>query len=194
MTHRILVIQGHPDPDPAHLCRALAQAYAEGAAQAGHHVQQLDLAELDVPLLRSQAEFEKGSVPESLRPAQDALLAAEHIMLVFPLWLGTMPALVKAFLEQVLRPGFAFATEGKGFPKGKLRGRSVRLVVTMGMPALAYRWFFFAHGLRGMTRSIFHFVGLRPVRQSLFGMVGTASPAKRSRWLAEMRRLGERAR
>jgi putative NADPH-quinone reductase len=192
MVRRILIIQGHPDPNEHRLCRALADAYAAGAEQAGHEVARIDLARLDFPLLRSAEDFAHGKLPAALQPAQDALLAAEHVVLVFPLWLGTMPALVKAFLEQVLRPDFAFGAAGRGFPRGKLAGRSARLVVTMGMPVPAYRWWFFGHGLKGLERSILNFVGIRPVRQSLFGMVETASDATRQRWLERMRRLGAR--
>ncbi len=194
MSRSILIIQGHPDPSPHRLCRALADAYADGAGRAGHTVTRIDLAQLDVPLLRSAEDFEHGPVPPSLQSAQDALLAAEHIVLVFPLWLGTMPALVKAFLEQVLRPSVAFDYQQSGWPKRKLAGRSARVVVTMGMPVLAYRWWFLGHGLKGLERNILHFVGIRPVRTTLFGMLGTASESRRHGWLEQMRRLGARGR
>lgn len=190
MTRRIVIIQGHPDPDECHLCHGLAAAYAEGAKRAGYAIAQFDLAKLEIPLLRSRAEFEQQPVPESLREVQQALLTADHVMLVFPLWLGTMPALVKAFLEQVMRPGTAFAYQEKGLPKKLLAGRSARLVVTMGMPALAYRWWYGAHGLKGLKRSILGFVGIRPVRETLFGMVATADEATRRRWLKRMHDLG----
>jgi putative NADPH-quinone reductase len=61
----------------------------------------------------------------------------------------------------------------------------------MGMPALAYRWYFFAHGLRGLERNILGFVGIKPIRESLYGMVHTASDAKRKKWLARMHALGK---
>ncbi len=114
-------------------------------------------------------------------------------MFVFPLWLGTMPALLKAFLEQVARPGKAYAAEQKGFPRKLLTGRSARLVVTMGMPAFIYRFWFRAHGLRGMERSILKFVGIAPCRESLFGLVDAASDDRRNGWLGEMRKLGAAA-
>lgn len=188
----VAIIQGHPDPAGGHLCHALADAYAEGAAAAGHSVARIEIATLDFPLLRTQAEFEHGALPESLAPARDAILAARHIVIVFPLWLGTMPAVVKAFLEQVMRPGVAFSYQKSGLPKKLLAGRSARLVVTMGMPALAYRWYFFAHGLRGLERNILGFVGIKPIRESLFGMVHAASEAKRRKWLEQMRALGKK--
>ncbi|RWK39974.1 MAG: flavodoxin family protein, partial [Mesorhizobium sp.] len=70
---------------------------------AGHIVRRVDLAALNFPMLRTTQEFEHGAVPNSLKDAAEAIVWAEHIVFVFPLWLGTMPALLKAFLEQVMR-------------------------------------------------------------------------------------------
>lgn len=190
---RILIIQGHPDAAGRHLCHALAEAYANEARTAGHEVSIVDIATLTFPLLRTQEEFEKGPIPVALVPVRDELLAAQHIVLVFPLWLGTMPALMKAFLEQLIRPGIAFAPAERGFPRGLLAGRSARVVVTMGMPVFAYRWWFRAHGIRGLERSILRFAGISPVRESLFGNIGAAGEATRRRWLRRMRALGARA-
>ena len=73
--------------------------------------------------------------------------------------------LLKAFLEQALRPGFAF-DESSRMPRKLLKGRSARIVVTMGMPAFVYRWYFGAHGLRSLERNILGFCGIRPIRAS----------------------------
>ncbi|TAL03246.1 MAG: flavodoxin family protein [Rhodospirillaceae bacterium] len=189
---KIVVIQGHPDPAGNRLCHALADGYAEGAISGGHDVQRIEIATLDFPLLRTQTDFEDGTIPAVLSQAWEAIRSADHIVLIFPLWLGTMPALVKAFLEQVARPGYAFAYNKNGFPTKLLAGRSARLVVTMGMPALVYRVWYFAHGLRGLERSILNFVGIAPIRESLFGLVGVAKEAKRKRWLEQMWELGRR--
>jgi putative NADPH-quinone reductase len=188
---RLVVIQGHPDPVGRHFCHALADAYAEAAVASGHASTRIAVAELDFPHLRSKAEFETGAVPPVLRDCQAAIAAADHLLLVFPLWMGGMPSLLKAFLEQVLRPGFAFqADPGGRFPRSLLGGKSARIVVTMGMPAFVYRWYFGAHGVRSLKRSILGFAGIRPVRVSLFGMIEAASKAKREAWLGELARLG----
>ncbi|PDQ23119.1 dehydrogenase [Mesorhizobium sanjuanii] len=196
MSRRILVVIGHPDPSPDRLCRGLANAYAEGAGQSGHAVRQVDLAAIDFPMLRTMQEFEHGAVPDGLKDAADAIVWAEHIVFVFPLWLGTMPALLKAFLEQVMRPGTAFAyPDGAGrLPRTLLRGRSARVVVTMGMPSFVYRLWFLGHGLAGMRRSVLRFAGISPVRETLFGMVAGSSDATRAKWIAQMRKLGQLAR
>jgi putative NADPH-quinone reductase len=64
----------------------------------------------------------------------------------------------------------------------------------MGMPVLFYRWYFGAHGLKSLERSILGFCGIRPIRESLFGMIDAASAAKRAGWLETMRRLGGQGR
>lgn len=191
MEKNIVLIQGHPDPDPARLCRALAGAYAQGARVAGHTVTLIDVATLDFPLLRSRDDYYTGATPPALQTAVDSILAADHIVLVFPLWLGTLPALTKGFFEQVLRHDTAFEKgPADQWPHGKLAGISARIVVTMGMPAFVYRWWFLAHGLRGFERNILRFVGIKPIRETLFGMVEAATPEKRAGWIEKMRALG----
>lgn len=194
MSKRILLIQGHPDPKGGHLGHTLAQAYADGAAAAGHELRRIELAQLDFPLLRSAEQWEQGALPPALQPAQDAIGWAQHLVLFFPLWLGDMPAYVKAFLEQVARPGFAFHKDDNGgFGKKGLSGRSARVVVTMGMPALLYRYYFRAHAVRALERNVLGFVGIAPVNETLIGMVQNLDAAGVERWRAKLRRLGRQA-
>jgi putative NADPH-quinone reductase len=193
MARNIVIIDGHPDPEPGRYCHALAEAYAAGAEAGGHSVRRFAIATLDVSFLRSQKDFENGKVPPDIASVQDAIAWGDHLVVIFPLWLGTMPAMLKALFEQVFRPGFAFeAAEGK-FPTGRLKGRSARVIVTMGMPAFAYRWVFGAHSLKSFERNILKFVGIKPVRETLFGLVDAASPERRAKWLAQTRALGARA-
>jgi putative NADPH-quinone reductase len=195
MSQRILILQGHPDASEAHLCHALAERYREGANTQGHEVRQIDLATLDFPLLRSQQEWKASPLPESLRAAQEAIGWCQHLALVFPLWLGDMPALVKAFLEQVLRPGFAFEyVEGNPLGKKGLTGRSARIVVTMGMPAAIYRHLYRAHSVKSLERNILGFVGLSPVRETLIGSVEAMSEKERDKWFRTLHLLGAEAR
>jgi putative NADPH-quinone reductase len=194
MAKRILVINAHPDRLRRHLCHALVEAYVEGASGAGHSIRRIDLAGFEFSLLHSQEEFESRNVPAELKGAVEDILWAEHLVFVFPLWLGTMPALLKAFLEQVMRPGVAFDYVSKGGPaKTLLNGRSARLIVTMGMPSFVYRLWFLAHGIAGLRRSILNFVGIKPVRTTFFGMLEQAGDGKRRTWVEKVRALGRDA-
>jgi putative NADPH-quinone reductase len=191
---RILLIQGHPDGLTRHLGHALEDAYAQGAQDAGHEVRRVAVAQLDFPLLRSQQAWEADTLPGSLVQAQADMGWAQHIVLFFPLWLGDMPAVLKGFLEQVARPGFAFHPEGgKQFARKGLKGRSARVVVTMGMPALLYRWYFRAHSVKSLERNVLGFVGIAPIHETLIGMVDKFDEASVLKWTGRMRKLGEQA-
>jgi putative NADPH-quinone reductase len=113
-------------------------------------------------------------------------------VIIYPLWLGSMPALLKGFFEQVFRPGVAFEYQPNGkMPKKLFTGKTARLIVTMGMPAFLYRWFFFAHSLKSLKRNILEFCGITPVKATLIGNVEGLRPEQRTIWLDKVRKLGE---
>jgi putative NADPH-quinone reductase len=195
MGKRIAIIQGHPDPDPARYGQALASAYARGAEEAGHAVRVIPVAALEFPLLRSAREWQEGTPPDAIRQAQAQVAWADHLAIFFPLWMGDMPALLKGFLEQLLRPGFAFARAAPGrMGRKMLAGKSARLVVTMGMPAFFYRVFYRAHSVKSLQRNILASCGVGPVRVTLIGMIEAAKQEARGVWLARMSALGREAR
>ena len=148
------------------------------------------LSDLEFPILKSRTQWEDEDVPASLKPAQDAIKWAEHVVCYYPLWLGDMPALLKAFLEQTFRQGFALDySDDDRLPGLMLAGRSARIIVTMGMPALFYRAYFASHSVRSFKRNILTFTGFDPVATSLIGNVeGRAS--HRERWLQKIADLG----
>ena len=191
---RITLIQGHPDRRAIRFGRLLANAYSEGAAQAGHAIRVIDVATLTFPLVSTKDEVDSGAVPDAIRGAQEAIAWAEHLVIFYPLWLGSTPALLKGFLEQVFRPGFAYEVQDAGRSwKKRLTGKTARIVVTMAMPAFIYRWYFFAHGLKSLERNILGFCGIGPVRDSLIGLIESRDNAQRVKWLAKMRVLGHNA-
>lgn len=191
MPRRIAIIQGHPDASSRHLLHAMADAYEEGATAGAHEVRRIEVAKLDFPMLRTQVDFETGALPTALTLPRDDMRWAEHWVILFPLWHGTMPGLFKGFLEHIFRPGFAMEYKKQGFPKRLLAGRSARVVVTMGMPVLLYRWYFGAYGVRGFERSMLSFAGIKPIRESLYGLA-FADEKKRTQWIEDMRRCGRR--
>jgi putative NADPH-quinone reductase len=190
---RIVVIDGHPDVSGERYLHALAEAYAVGAASAGHEVRVIRVAALDFPIIRTREEWEHQKPPADIVEAQDAVKWAQHVVLLYPLWLGDVPALLKGFLEQLSRPGFAFEYDNRGGTRTLLDGRSARVIVTMGMPAPFYSWFYRAHSLKSLERNVLKMIGFGAVRHSLIGMV-EGSAGHRERWLDRIRELGRRAR
>lgn len=192
MRKRVFVLDGHPDKDRSRFCHALAEAYAEAAREAGHEIRLLTLADADIHPVHSAAEFASAPTEPAVLSARDDLLWANHIVLVFPLWIGSAPALVRALLEQSARGEF-FAGAGPNGPQQKLKGRSARMIVTMGMPALAYRLIYGAHGLKSLALSALGFAGMAPVRMTLFGGIEQQGRSGGEKRLRIVRALGEDA-
>ncbi|NIJ09348.1 putative NADPH-quinone reductase [Sphingomonas vulcanisoli] len=187
---RIAIIDGHPDPDPARFVHALADRYAEGATKASHEVRRIMVSALEFSLLGSRHDWEGEYIDFDIKRSQVSIRWADHLVFLYPLWLGDMPALLKGFLEQVMRPGFAFEPQtGKG-PQKALKGRSALVVVTMGMPALVYRAYYGAHSVKSLERNILKFSGISPVQHMIIGDV-EARPGMRDEWLSRLSFLGE---
>ncbi len=190
MAMRIALVQGHPDPAGGHFCHALADAYVAGAREADRELRCIEVGRLDFPLLRNKDDWEKGAVPKGLAAAQKTIAWADHLVIAYPLWLGGMPALLKAFLEQALRPGFAIGKQLDGGWERLLEGKSARIVVTMGMPAAVYRFYFRAHSLKSLERNILGLCGIGPIAETLIGNVEGCGDARRRAWLEKLRRYG----
>lgn len=188
----LLVVLGHPRAGS--LCDQLAQAYADGAREAGARVRLLRLGELRFdPLLRCARAGDQPLEPD-LQAAQQALQQARHVAWAYPVWWGTMPALLKGFLDRVLVSGFAYRYR-KDSPLWDrlLAGRSAELLVTMDAPPWYYRWLDRMPGHWQMRRTVLQFCGFSPVRITSYGAVRSATPQRIAGWLADARRRGARA-
>lgn len=173
---RIAIIVGHPRLGS--FCQALAENYEAGAKRAGHEVTMLSLSHMQFDPILHEGFAREQTLEPDLQSAHDAILAAEHLVFVFPLWIGGMPALLKGFLERVLQPDLMRGVGAKSFPK-LWRNKSVRIFLSMAMPALVYRWVFGAHELRMIQRSILGLIGAGPVRSTLIGNVDKSIQARR---------------
>ncbi len=190
-TKEIVIIQGHPDPEGNRFCHALAKAYFKGAALKGHTIDLIDIAQIEFPILRSQADFVQGEPPEAIQKAQKIIQAAQHLLVIYPLWLGTMPAFLKAFLEQVFRPGFNANHVSSEKPWERLVSeKTAHIVVTMGMPDVTYRSYFLAHGMKSVEGNILAFSGINVIQQTLIGSVESISADEKKQWLEQMELAG----
>ncbi len=188
---RILIVLGHPRGDS--LCAALAEAYCHGAAAAGADVRMIAAGELDfLPDVITPSPRQQPLEPD-LEQAKEAIAWAEHLVFVYPSWWGTMPAVLKGFLDRVLLPGFAFEddpVENRYEPL--LTGRTGQILTTMDTPPWVYRWIYGRPGHNAMRRATLGFCGIRPVRVTAFGPVKGAAAERRQGWLDWARREGAR--
>jgi putative NADPH-quinone reductase len=186
---RILLILGHPDP--ASYCAALAQAYTAAATAAGHELRRLDLHGLDFdPVLRAGYRGVQPLEPD-LQRAQDDIHWAQHLVWVYPVWWGGLPALLKGFLDRVLQPGFGFRyRRDSALWERLLGGRSARLITTLDTPGWYFRWIWGAPAHRQMRHTVLGFCGIQPVRLTALAPIRGSTPAQRQRWLDHVSALG----
>lgn len=186
---RILVVLGHPAADS--LSAALAEHYTQGATAAGAEVRQLPLGELTFdPILRNGYRG-KQPLEADLTNAQAQLSWAEHVVFVYPIWWGAMPALLKGFIDRVFLPGYAFKYRRDSVWWDRLlAGRSARLLTLMDTPPWYFRLMFRQPGHEQMRRTILEFAGIKPVRISSFGPVRQADEKRRQLWLDRAEALG----
>ena len=189
MSKRILVIAGHSNPES--LCHTLARAYTEAARGSGHTVELLDLAALRFDPILRRGYREVQPLEPDLVTAQNAIRDAAHLVIVFPNWWGSMPALLKGFVDRIFLPGFAFKyVEGKPLPAKLLKGRSARLIITMDSPPWYYRLFAGALGQRTLKNAILGFCGISPVQSTLMGPVRGSDSDQIDLWIRTARDLG----
>ena len=184
MPNRTLVILGQPSTTS--FCAALADACIASAEKAGHQVRVLRLGELAFdPILHNGYTQVQALEPDLLR-AQSDILWATHLVFVFPIWWGGVPALMKGFIERIFLPGFAFKYRpGKAFPDKLLSGRTAHLLVTLDTPPWYYRWFQRMPGIHQMRSTTLAFCGITPIKTLMFGPVLGSKPAQREKWLKQ---------
>ena len=61
------------------------------------------------------------------------------------------------------------------------------------MPVSIWRFWYRGYAPKLLTRHILNFIGIRPVRHNLFGMIATTRPERREGWLAQPCQLGRHA-
>jgi NAD(P)H dehydrogenase (quinone) len=103
---KILILNGHPDKESYNY--ALAEAYFKGAKASGADVQIIHIRDLHFNLNLQYGYRKRTDLEPDLLMTQEKLKWAEHLVLVYPVWWGSVPAIMKGFLDRTLLPGFAF--------------------------------------------------------------------------------------
>lgn len=186
---RIAIIVGHARKDT--FCEALGEAYRRGAEAGGHNPWLFVTSKMTFDPILHEGFTKIQPLENDLQAAHDAIEEADHLVLIFPLWLGTLPAIFKGFLERVLQPDLLEPSKKGKFIK-IFNGKSARVIMTMGTPGFIYRWYFGAFALRMLKRNILGFVGVSPVRSTIHGMIEAVTPETRQLWLADAEAMGRK--
>ncbi|KIC94420.1 NAD(P)H-dependent oxidoreductase [Flavihumibacter solisilvae] len=192
MAKNILLILGHPSENS--FSNALLSAYQKGAESAGAETRTIYVSRLDfnVNLADGYKNGESMQLESDLAASQQLISWADHVVMAYPNWWGFMPAVTKGFIDRIFLPGFAFKHHsGKNFPEKLLKGKSMRLLVTMDTP----KWWFYlvyrASQYQILKNIVFGYVGFDPVRFSTFGFIRKSTDKLRAGWLKQVEQLGK---
>ncbi|MBU1046244.1 NAD(P)H-dependent oxidoreductase [Patescibacteria group bacterium] len=189
--NKILIILGHPLKDS--FCGALAQSYIKGANESSKEIKTIYLGDLDFdPVLRNGYKKIQELEPDLIN-AQEKIKWAEHIVLIYPTWWATYPALVKGFFDRILLPsfGFRFEKESNWLPKKLLKGRTLQLIITMDGPPLLYR-FFLGNLHKKIIKQTLGFCGIKLTKTNYFGSMKKSSSYQRKKWLDTVYSFGKK--
>jgi putative NADPH-quinone reductase len=132
--------------------------------------------------------------PDLLNVQKD-ILEANHIVLVYPNWWGTYPALLKGFIDRIFLPNFAFKyLKNSPLPAKLLKGKTARILVTMDTPKWYYWLINRSPGHNSMKKGILEFSGISPVKITSFAIIKSSTELKRKKWLNEVEQLGKEQR
>lgn len=185
MAKNITVILGHPDSSS--ICGALAEAYVKSAAEAGHAVKLFKLSDISFDPILHHGYNKRQELEPGLVELQGAITWAEHLVFVYPIWWGSIPALLKGMIDRVFLPGYAFKyRDNSPYWDRLLAGRSAHLIATMDTPPWYYRFIFKMPGHHQMKKTILEFCGIKPVKITSFGPIRVATEAQRNKWLQQV--------
>lgn len=191
MKKRIFVLLGHPG-DKSLTC-FFGRQYIEGAKSSDHEVRVEHIGSLDFDPVLWEGHSEVQKLEPDLKRVQENIKWADHLVLVFPIWWGDMPGILKGMFDRMFLPGFAFKFHKSGFMWERLlKRKSARIIVTMDNFPLIQR-LFFGSFTSTVKRSLLWFSGVKPVRLTSIGRVSKMSEVKKKSWQRKIRKLGEKA-
>lgn len=188
---RVLIVYAHPNPQSFN--HALLEHCQQGLVEAGHEVKIKDLYAEDFdPVLRAEhlAELQQGIIPTKIRHEQEALLWAQGLIFIYPLWWFGRPAILKGWFDHVLTRGVAFDYSADGV-KGLLPHQRAVVLITAG-GSQEYFQEVDAESLihRPMTQGTLSYCGIPKVDQFIYYNIPTMSDAERLAILEQAKQLG----
>jgi len=187
----ILVINGHPDPESYNA--ALFAAYVKGTKESNSTVKTINIGELDFDPNLKFGYRKRTELEPDLIEAQSKLKWADHIVWIYPVWWGSLPAIMKGFLDRVLLPGFAFKKrEGSVWWDKFFTGKTSRIICTLDQPPWFYAIINRSPSHYAMKKLTLNFIGIKSVKITTIGPLRLSKAEFRHKWLRKVEALGRR--
>jgi len=185
----VLLILAHPNK--ASFSHAITRTCSTVLADNGHEAVVHDLYEEHFFPLLLQGELPREAVLSAeIKRHCDEVSQADGIIIVHPNWWGQPPAILKGWVDRVLRPGVAYefleGDSGGGIPRGLLKA-NCPVIFNTSNTETAREEAVFGDPLEAIWKKcIFGLCGVPTVHRRMFNVVITSTEADRGRWLAEV--------
>jgi NAD(P)H dehydrogenase (quinone) len=188
----ISIILAHPDKNSFN--HAIAATVAAEVVQNGHEIHFHDLYEEGFDPVLPGKEIPSGAaLPQMVENHGNEISSADGIVIVHPNWWGQPPAILKGWVDRVIRPGVAYNFLendcGEGVPEGLLKARSAIVFNTSNTPAEREQSVFGDPLELIWKKCIFELCGIKTFYREMFGVVVTSTFEQRKQWLDKVRSI-----
>lgn len=188
---KIVLICGHPDADT--FTGAVLDSYQSAAQAAGHEIKRFNLGDMVYDPILHKGYKEIQPLEPDLVSLQQAILECDHLVIAYPNWWTTMPALLKGLFDRFWLPGFAFNFNKQTRKVEKhLAGRTARVFVLSGSHSPFKTWWNFGDYTNEIQYGILEFAGIKTT-VTTYGPCEKVGEVCRNKWLEEAESLGKHA-
>jgi len=190
MTKKILILLGNSDKET--YSGHLADVYEEGAKEEGHEVRRINIGEIQFDPILHKGYKEIQELEPDLKKLQEDWQWADHVVIVYPNWWNTMPAILKGLFDRMWLPGFAFNfdKETKKLIQ-RLKGKTARVIIVAGTHSPFKTWWQFGDYTNEIQHGILEFAGIK-TKVSAFGPCEKVNNTCRDKWAEKVRKLGKK--
>lgn len=187
---KILIINGHPDKESYSF--ALAEAYKKGAIISGTEIKEITVRDLAFNANLQFGYRKRTELESDMLEAQEKIKWAEHLVWIYPVWWGSIPAILKGFIDRVFLPGFAFQKIENSVIKWDklLKGKTARIICTLDQPVWYYWLIYRQPSTNSMKKLVCEFCGISPVKVTSIGPIRLSKDSYRKNWLIKIEEFG----
>jgi len=191
MSKKIVLLLGNPDAET--FTGAIADHYQAAAEDAGHEVVRFNIGEMNFDPILHKGYKEIQHLEPDLLNLQEKIRWADHLVIVYPNWWCTMPAILKGLFDRMWIPGFAFNFD-KQTKKciRHLKGKTGRTIVVAGTHSPFKTWWLFGDYTNEIQHAILGFAGIN-ANVCTFGPSEKVSEQKKAQWLKQVEKMGSKA-
>lgn len=186
---KILIINGHPNPDSFNF--GIANEYQKGALASGALVETITIASLTFSPNLAFGYQKRIELEPDLLESWEKIKRADHLVWVHPVWWGGLPAVTKGFIDRLFLPGMAFQyRENSVWWDKLLKGKTAHIITTLDQPGWFYRLFFGRPSVNQLKKCTLEFCGVKPVKVSYIGIIKGSDENQRKKWLEKVHAFG----